>query len=151
MKKHNMEGILMKDLSSTYLIDGKDGRWKKKKFYRDIIAVVGGVTLKNGIVNSLLLGLYDKDGHFRYIGHVGTGKLTQKDWVDLTKYIKPFIQTTMPFVNRPSCHNETVWLKPIITVKVKFAEWIKGHSLRQPSIQSFVDVPARECVMEGLS
>jgi bifunctional non-homologous end joining protein LigD len=31
-------------------------------------------------------------------------------------------------------------------VKIKYAEWTEGRSLRQPSIQGFVDVPADECL-----
>jgi bifunctional non-homologous end joining protein LigD len=148
VKAQEMEGILMKDLSSRYLINGKDQSWRKKKFYRDIIAVVGGVTLHNGIVNSLLLGLFDNQGQLRYIGHAGTGKLTQNDWRSLTELIKPLVQKNMPFVNKPPRTAHTVWLQPEITAKIKFAEWIDGHSLRQPSIQGFVDVPAHQCVLE---
>jgi bifunctional non-homologous end joining protein LigD len=148
VKEHGLEGVVYKDLSSAYQINGKDGRWKKKKFYRDLVAVVGGVTLKNNVVNSLLLGLYDEEGRLWYIGHVGTGKLTQKDWRDLTEGIQPFIQTVMPFSNKPPRLQQTIWLKPMITVKVNFAEWPPGHTLRQPSIQAIVDISARECVFE---
>jgi bifunctional non-homologous end joining protein LigD len=145
---HELEGVVYKDLSSTYLINGKDGSWRKKKFYRDLNAVIGGVTIKNDVVNAVLLGLYDKEGHLWYIGHAGTGKLTQKDWRDLTKGIYPLIQADMPFSNTPPRYKQTIWLKPVITMKVQFAEWAPGHSLRQPSIQAILDVPAQECVLE---
>jgi bifunctional non-homologous end joining protein LigD len=148
IKTHCMEGIVIKDLSSKYKINGKDKRWRKKKFYRDLIAVVGGVTRRNNIVNSLLLGLFDSDGRLWYVGHAGTGKLTQKDWRDLTEGIKPLIQPAMPFANTPPRIKEALWLQPRITVKVKYTEWTEGHSLRHPSIESFVNVPARECVLK---
>ncbi|MFC4768977.1 DNA ligase [Effusibacillus consociatus] len=148
IQAEEMEGIIIKDLSSTYLINGKDERWRKKKNYRDLLAVVGGVTLRDSIVNSLLLGLFDQDGRLWYIGHAGTGTLTQKDWRELTEGIKPFIQSTMPFENQPPRLKGTIWLKPELTVKVKFAEWIDGHTLRQPSIQAFVDVPASQCLIK---
>jgi bifunctional non-homologous end joining protein LigD len=148
IKEKEMEGIIVKDLSSTYVINGKDQRWRKKKYYRDLIAVVGGASLKNKIVNSLLLGLFDHEDRLWYIGHVGTGRLTQKDWRDLSEGIKPFMQSTTPFINTPPRLNGTVWLKPELTVKVKFAEWTDGYTLRQPSIQAIVDVPASHCRME---
>lgn len=148
VQTENMEGILLKDLTSSYVIKGKDERWRKKKFYRDMIAVVGGVTLRNNIVNSLLLGLYDQDGSLWYIGHAGTGRLTQNDWRTFTEQTKSLVIPTMPFVNKPNRIPQAVWLQPTTTVKVKFAEWIDGHSLRQPSIQGFVDVPAHQCVLE---
>ncbi|MBA4495151.1 RNA ligase family protein [Paenactinomyces guangxiensis] len=147
IKAQEMEGLVVKDLSSSYLINGKDQRWRKKKFYKDLIAVVGGVTLRDTIVNSLLLGLFDHDGRLWYIGHAGTGRLTQKDWYELTKSIKPLIESTMPFVNKPPRSKQTIWLKPEITVKVNFTEWIDGHTLRQPSIQAFVDIPPQECLL----
>jgi len=58
VKKQQLEGIIVKDLTSTYLINGKDARWRKKKFYQDLIAVVGGVTLRGSIVNSAFFGIY---------------------------------------------------------------------------------------------
>jgi bifunctional non-homologous end joining protein LigD len=151
IKLHNLEGVVFKDLTSTYTINGKDGRWMKKKYYRDLIAVVGGVTRRDATVNSLLLGLYDQEGRLWYIGNAGTGKLTQKDWQDISAGIKPLIQETMPFANKPERSKGAVWLKPELTVKVTFAEWVDGHTLRQPSIQAFVKVPPHECLLPVVS
>lgn len=149
IKAQEMEGIIGKNVNSTYSIGGKDGRWLKKKYYRDLIAAVGGVTMRNGVVNSLLLGLYDTKGAFWYIGHAGTGKLTTADWRALTEMIQPLIIAEKPFVNRPGRMKESIWLQPALTVKVQYAEWIEGHTLRQPSIQGFVSVPPEDCLFEG--
>ncbi|MFB0828969.1 DNA ligase [Brevibacillus laterosporus] len=145
VQEHQLEGIVLKDLTSSYLINGKDKRWQKKKYYRDLIAVIGGVTFRDQVVNSLLLGLYTPDGHLHYIGHAGTGKLTNADWLALTQVIKPLLQKEMPFMNRPDRYKDASWLSPELTVKVHFAEWTSGLTLRQPSIQAFVDVPAQSC------
>jgi len=148
VETQGMEGIMLKDLTSRYLINGKDGRWRKKKVYRDLIAVVGGVTLRDGIVNALLLGLFDQKGRFWYIGHAGTGKLSRQDWRQLTEQIQPWTVPQSPFVNQPPRAKGTVWLQPKLTVKIAYAEWAQGHSLRQPSIQGFVEVPPEQCVWE---
>ncbi|GAA4712751.1 RNA ligase family protein [Brevibacillus fulvus] len=148
VQQHQLEGIVLKNLTSRYVLGGKDASWRKVKDYRDLIAVVGGVTLRDGIVNSLLLGLYDREGRLHYIGHAGTGKLTQQDWRGLTQTIVPLRQQAMPFYRLPSRHKDAVWLSPQLTVKVQFAEWTASGTLRQPSIQSFVDLPAAECVLE---
>ncbi|MGP7815914.1 ATP-dependent DNA ligase [Niallia sp. 01092] len=147
IKQQDMEGIIVKNLDSQYLINGKDSRWKKVKNYKDLIAVVGGVTLRSGIVNSLLLGLYDKKGAFLYIGHVGTGKLKKSEWRELTEKIKPILVNQRPFINKPERLKDAIWIKPQITVKVQFMEWTKGHTLRQPSIQAFVDTPQDKCTL----
>ncbi|WP_330898049.1 hypothetical protein [Brevibacillus brevis] len=55
--------------------------------------------------------------------HAGTGKLTQTDWRTFTERIQPLVQQKMAFVNKPPRAALTLWIKPKITVKIKFAEW----------------------------
>lgn len=148
VRAQDMEGIVLKDLRSAYVVGGKDKRWQKKKFYREVIAVVGGVTFADTVANALLLGLYDADGQFWYIGHAGTGTLTQQDWRDFTRHLAPFIRDTMPFAQRPARWRDAIWLVPMITVRVQFAEWVVGHTLRQPSIQAFVHVDPQTCRLQ---
>ncbi|SEN29542.1 non-homologous end-joining DNA ligase [Lihuaxuella thermophila] len=145
VRQHGMEGIVMKKTNSPYRIGKKDDVWLKIKNYRDLIAVVGGFTLSGGMVNAVLLGLYDEQGRFWYIGHAGTGKLTQQDWRELTERLKSNVSKDRPFVNKPDRSLKAYWVKPALTAKIKYAEWTEGHSLRQPSIQAFVHVPAHEC------
>ncbi len=145
IEQQGMEGIVLKDLDSKYVIGGKNNRWQKKKNYRDLIAVVGGVTLRAGVVNAVLLGLYNEIGELWYIGHAGTGKLTREDWRNFTTLIKPLITDERPFANRPGRLNDAIWLKPFVTAKIKFMDWTGDGSIRQPSIQAFVDVLPQEC------
>ncbi len=146
MKQHQMEGIVSKDLDSTYAINGKDSRWQKTKLYKDIHAVIGGVTLRGRTVNSLLLGLYEQ-GQLRYIGHAGTGKLSVANWRDLTTRIQPLIVADNSFVNKPMRSQDAIWLRPVLTVKVQFLEWTQRGTMRQPSIQAIVDTPAAQCTL----
>lgn len=142
--ENDLEGVIFKDLNSTYVVNGKDNRWLKKKKTHDLIAVVGGVSYKNNIVNSLHLGLYNDKNQLIYIGSAGTGKLTRKDWQDITKAIESIILEKTPFHN-PMDNRNFVWLKPVLTVKVSYLEWINGQKLRHPIIESFVIVPVKEC------
>ncbi|MFM1650704.1 RNA ligase family protein [Brevibacillus sp. B_LB10_24] len=145
MKQHDMEGIVCKDLESQYIIRGKDKRWQKKKVSRDLLAAVGGATFRDGVVNALLLGLYDKSGNFLYIGHVGTGKLSHRDWENLTGKILTLTIDSKPFVNQPERMKGAIWIKPEIVVKVQFLEWTPGATMRHPSVQAIVDVDVFEC------
>jgi len=140
MKKHQMEGIVLKDLNSSYVISGKDNRWQKVKNYQDLIAVVGGVTLRDGVVNSLSLGIYNDNHELYYIGNAGTGRLTSMDWRVLTEKIKPLLQNNSPFINKFDKINSILWVKPKISVKVKFISWTEGNTLRQPSIQGIIEL-----------
>jgi bifunctional non-homologous end joining protein LigD len=144
-KHHNLEGIVCKNLNSKYLINGKHNAWQKVKNYKDIIAVIGGVTYRSGIVNSILVGLYDEKNQLVFIGHVGTGKLTKSEWKDLTTVINTIKIENNPFSSQPKRIKEIQWIQPLLTVKVQFIEWTEGHSLRQPSIQAFVEKDPKEC------
>ncbi len=148
IKQNGMEGIVMKKPHGQYVIGGKSDAWVKVKNYRDLIAVVGGFTLSGGLINSILLGLYDKGGELHYVGHTGTGKLTNEDWRQLTKVLTPITIKKRPFINKPDREKEAYWVEPKLTVKIMYAEWTTGHSLRQPSIQAFVDVLPEQCVFE---
>jgi bifunctional non-homologous end joining protein LigD len=146
MKSNGMEGIIMKKKVSPYVIGEKKDCWVKVKNYRDLIAVIGGFTLRDGIVNAILMGLYDEEGQLWYIGHSGTGKLSNREWRELTNRLRPLEIKERPFVNVPERQREAHYVHPELTVKIKYAEWTEGRSLRQPSIQGFVDVPAYECL-----
>lgn len=143
IKEHDMEGIVCKDVTSKYTIGGKDKRWQKVKNYKDITAYIGGVSLQNGIVNSVLLGLYDNKRQFWYIGNAGSGRLTDEELRGITKRIKV---GRMPYINKPEQNKGVVWVKPEISVKVKFIEWTKNRTLRQPTIQAVVDTETDEYV-----
>lgn len=146
MKSHRMEGIVTKDLDSRYLIGGKDGRWMKHKIARDLAAGVGGVTLQGGIVNALLLGLYDEAGRFCYIGHAGAGKLTHEDYRSLTERLPELRIACKPFVNKTEREREAVWIAPDrVAVKVNYLEWTTGGTLRHPVLQGFLDAGAADC------
>jgi bifunctional non-homologous end joining protein LigD len=147
MQQQGMEGIVCKDMRSSYALGGKDDRWIKVKNYGDVIAVVGGFTLNGGFVNAVLLGQYDADGKFWHIGHTGTGKLSKAEWRDLTEVFKPMMIKDCPFAKKPDRYKDAHWVTPTVTAKVQYSEWRwkEGRALRQPSLQSFVTVPPKEC------
>jgi bifunctional non-homologous end joining protein LigD len=151
IQQNGMEGIVCKKKNSTYAIDGKDDRWVKIKNYGDVLAVIGGFTLNGGIVNAALLGLHDNEGNLHFIGKVGTGKLSRNDWRELTVHLLRIQAGIRPFVNYHPEMKNAHWVTPTLVVKVQYTEWRihEGHTLRQPSIQSFVDIPPRECKFDN--
>lgn len=149
VQQMGMEGIVCKDLNRTYAIGGKDNRWMKVKNYRDVIAVIGGFTLRDGVVNAVLAGLY-RAGNLIFIGKVGTGKWTAADWRKLTVMLMADRCESRPFADWHPDMRGANWVKPRIAVKIKYSEWRKheGRHLRHPSIQSIVDVPPAKCIWE---
>lgn len=147
MQERGWEGIVCKKLDSPYLIGGKDGRWQKFKLARDLYAAIGGVTLRGGIVNAILLGVYDREGHFIYIGHAGTGKWKARDWRELTEKISELTVSERPFHNIPERVKGALWVKPTLTVKVEYLEWTPGGTMRHPIIQGWGNVPPEACTV----
>lgn len=150
MKQRGWEGIVCKRLDSSYAIGGKDSRWVKLKLAHDLYAAVGGVTYRDGRVNALLLGLYDAEGRFVYIGHAGTGKWKAGDWNQMTEAARHLRTSSRPFVNLPERVKGAEWIKPQLTVKVQFLEWTPGGTMRHPVIQGWGTVSPEECVMEAV-
>lgn len=151
MKERRMEGVVYKDLTSLYAPDAKDGRWRKRKITRDLYAVVGGVTYRDGTVNALLLGLYAPSGELVYIGHAGTGKLSHADWGELTRTVKGLRAAKRPFSNAPERSKDAVWVEPRLVVKVNYMEWTDGGTMRQPSIQAVMtDMAPEGCKTEQI-
>jgi bifunctional non-homologous end joining protein LigD len=149
IQKFGMEGVVVKDRHSSYVFDAKKPIWQKVKIVRDVNAVIGGYTSKLGVANALLVGLYDDQGHLWYIGHVGTGKLTKGEWRNVTKSLEGIQQEQSPFSNQIGRKNDAFWVKPEQVAKIHFAEWTSGRSLRQPSIQSFLDVDPKSCTFKN--
>ncbi|OUM94846.1 MAG: DNA ligase [Thermobacillus sp. ZCTH02-B1] len=150
MRAHGMEGIVVKDLASTYAIGGKDGRWRKIKVRRDLTAVVGGVTYDGGLVNALLLGLYDRQGRLHYIGHAGSGRLTVRDRAGIAAAAELIRSPDCPFAAKPPRSAGAVWLRPLLTAKVRYLEWTPGRTLRHPVIEAVGTGQAEACTFDRI-
>ncbi|GBF72157.1 hypothetical protein PA598K_00394 [Paenibacillus sp. 598K] len=149
VREHGLEGIVSKRLDSAYPQGGKDERWVKVKNYGDIIAVIGGYTTRDNTVNALLAGVYH-EGQLRFIGKVGTGKLTRADWRHLTTTLATIGSDTCPFVDHHPELRGASWVQPLLTAKIRFTEWRwqEGRTMRHPSLQAFVEVPPESCTLK---
>jgi bifunctional non-homologous end joining protein LigD len=131
-KKEDLEGIMAKNINSTYQA-GKRGRdWLKIKNHLEQEFVIGGFTAPRGHredFGSIAVGLYEKD-KLIYIGNVGTGFDTQL-LRDLWQKFQPLIIQKSVFINPPKLKDIT-WLEPKLVCEVKFQEWTSDGSIRQP-------------------
>jgi bifunctional non-homologous end joining protein LigD len=144
MDQLDMEGIVMKERNGLYHIGMKHPTWFKVKCKRKMKAVVGGVTLKGGIVNALLLGAY-QEGQLIFIGGAGSG-LTNDHLKLLTESVRSLRQETCPFVNPPKLRKgEFAWFVPSLTVLVEYLEWTEEITLRAPVVKKFGQAAPEEC------
>ena len=123
IKKLGLEGIIAKLKNSKYEINTRSFNWIKIKNNKEEFFYIGGYNIKkNGI--SLLLC----DNKYNYVGNVS---LTKN--LDLyNKVINCKIINKSPFINYEN--NNSIYIKPNITCKVKYLEITKNNHLRQPVI-----------------
>jgi ATP-dependent DNA ligase len=86
-KNHGLDGIVAKRVDEPYRPGER--AMQKYKLWQTVDCVVGGVYLARGhsTVESLLLGLYDKDGLLHYVGRARLGPEADK----VVKRLKPLM------------------------------------------------------------
>jgi len=136
MEQKGMEGIVAKEKEGVYHPGQKHKTWLKVKCKRETDALVGGITLENGRITSLLLGIAQED-ELLYAGRALTG-LNNKDLYQLGKIAQEYGSAVSPFQQPPRIERrlQTVWLPPLLTARVQFSEWSEHGLLRQPVIKS---------------
>lgn len=147
-QEHGLEGIVLKNKQSPYSIGEKNEHWLKIKHSHDLFAIIGGYTIKNGRINALIVGLYDESHALHGIGHVGSGKLGQHEWIPLTEQLVFLQQSSSPFDFTPErafYDMQTCWVQPVLTVRIQYMAWTPAHSMRQPVLQSIVSIPPEQC------
>ncbi len=133
-KENRLEGIVAKRLDSPYQPGVRGGSWLKIKAVLQQEVVIGGFTAPRNsrkYFGALLVGVYEGD-KFVYTGHVGGG-FDERTLAELYKLMKPLIVKSPPFSGPPPHANEKpTWVKPVLVVEVKFAEWTRDGVMRQP-------------------
>ncbi len=156
MKKRNMEGIVSKRLSSLYLPGKKHKEWFKTKFIKRMLCIVGGITWKDKLPNSLVLGVRTLEHpKLLYMGKVSLG-LKSSDVELLRQYKEDLVQVECPFetegVNVPDrTAGSLTWTVPVLTCWVSFLELSNDGRFRHPKILGFTNLPPEEADGKVLS
>jgi len=132
-RKQGWEGIIAKQMSSTYQPGVRSRAWLKLKIEFRQEFVVGGFTEPRNSrqhIGALLLGYFDHD-RFIYVGHTGGG-FTGAGLAEMYRRLKPLERKTSPFAEVPKTNEKAHWVKPDVVVEVKFSEWTADGKLRQP-------------------
>lgn len=132
-KQNQLEGIIAKRSSSTYVQGRRTKEWLKIKTIQRQEAIICGFTQPRGSrknFGALVLGVYKND-ELIYIGHTGGGFDDQK-LGDLYKIFQPLIIKESPFRKKPKTNMPVTWLKPQLVCEVSFTEWTTEGLLRHP-------------------
>jgi bifunctional non-homologous end joining protein LigD len=161
--KLGLEGLIGKRKDSIYEEGSRSGSWIKLKLHREQEFVIGGYTNPGGSrrhFGALIVGYHER-GKLMFAGKVGTGFNT-KLLGNLHREFKKIARPDCPFVNLPekreSRYGQTItasqmklchWLKPEMVCQVRFAEWTRDGSLRQPVFLGIrEDKDAKEVIRE---
>ena len=143
-KKLGLEGVVAKKIDSKYSGTRNDD-WLKIKCYHRQEFVIGGYSLNDGQLASLLLGYYEGD-NLIYIGKVGTG-FSESLKKELEAKLSKIKTKTSPFSH---CQEkEVIYVLPKYVAEVQYAEITRAKLLRQASFIAFrTDKEAKEVVLE---
>jgi bifunctional non-homologous end joining protein LigD len=140
--EQQLEGVIAKRLSSTYLPGRRSPDWIKIKNIRTQEVIVGGwrpgTGRRSNTLGALLLGIPTADG-LAYVGKVGTG-FTDAILLDLTAILGRMGRETSPFLDVPRVDaRDAHWVTPKLVGEVAFSEWTADGRLRHPSWRGLRD------------
>jgi bifunctional non-homologous end joining protein LigD len=153
-RRAGWEGIIAKRTDARYRPGVRSDDWLKLKLQFRAEFVVGGYTeprRSRPYVGALLLGAFDKEGNFVYVGHTGGG-FTHEGLAEMRARLAKIERRTSPFAEPPRTNERAHWVAPKVVVEVKFAEWTSDRLLRQPIFLGVrEDKAARDVTIEGVS
>jgi ATP-dependent DNA ligase len=148
------EGVIAKRLDSPYLPGERKGMVKVKRV-RTIDAVVAGWRpgKEDGTVGSLILGLYDKKGKLRVVGH--TSGLKAKEKRELVAKLAPYEtgERGSADPSRWSADRELEWvsLRPELVIEVAFDHVSAGRIRHGSKILRWRDdKKPKDCIIDQL-
>jgi bifunctional non-homologous end joining protein LigD len=133
-ERKSLEGIMAKRADSVYVSGARSTDWLKIKTVKRQEAVIVGFTAprrSRKYFGALVLAVR-AGGHWRYVGHVGTG-FSNKALADLHARLSQLRTPSSPFKERVKDEQATTWVKPKLVAEVKFTEWTAAGEMRHPA------------------
>jgi bifunctional non-homologous end joining protein LigD len=131
--KEQWEGLIAKDVTSTYQAGRRSPAWRKIKVVQEQEFVVGGWTEPRQTrthFGALLLGVYEGND-FVYAGHTGTG-FNQKELERVSRLLRGREIPKSPFSTPVKTNEPAHWVRPELVAQIKFTEWTADDKLRHP-------------------
>ncbi|MCM3696300.1 ATP-dependent DNA ligase [Microbacterium oleivorans] len=129
----DLEGIVVKDPSSSYRRGQRSEQWLKVKLTLMQEVVIGGIRPgkggRTGEIGSLLMGIPTPDG-LHYVGRVGSG-FGDATLARLDAALTPLRTDENPFVDVGRAEaSDALWVRPEVVGEVEYAEATPNGTLR---------------------
>jgi len=156
-----LEGVVAKRRDSQYVPGERSTAWVKLKLQHQQELVVGGYRPEGSTsIDALVVGYYS-GSELRYAGKVRAGFVPHSRR-DLHSRLKPLSIETCPFSDLPTSRSqwgggitasemrEFQWVRPVLVVQIRFAEWTPDGRLREAAFLGIrLDKLASDVVREG--
>ena len=136
-REQQLEGVVAKQVDSTYRPGARSRSWLKVKNLRTQEVVIAGWRPGQGRradgIGALLLAMPSGEG-LRYAGKVRTG-FTAATLKDLQRRLEPLARDSPPVaagVPRADAR-DAHWVEPRLVGEVRFTEWTRDGRLRHPA------------------
>lgn len=145
-----LEGIVAKKKSSLYVPGKRSRYWLKVKRTRETEFVVGGYAFggrKREPFSSLLLGLFDNEGNFVFVGEVSVG-IPRSVATGMYEILKGLHMTECPFDSVPEVSQFLYWCHPEIVCKIEYGEFTEEGRIVYPVFKALrEDKSPAECIL----
>jgi bifunctional non-homologous end joining protein LigD len=125
-----LEGVVSKRLAAPYR-SGRGDSWVKTKCRAGQEVVIGGWTVREGRLRSLLVGVH-RGKRLAYVGRVGTG-FGERNIKPLLVALRARATERSPFSgdNAPAAATDIRWVRPELVAEIEFAGWTGSGMVRQ--------------------
>jgi DNA ligase D-like protein (predicted ligase) len=141
VRAQGLEGVVAKNLDSTYEVGRRSGAWRKMRINKGQEFVIGGYTVGQRNFDAVIFGYYEGAG-LVYAGRTRNG-FTPGSREHLYKRFRNLQISECPFANLPEKRsgrwglgltaekmNECRWLQPELVGQFEFVEWTADSHLR---------------------
>lgn len=130
----SLEGVVSKRLNAPY-VSGRQGSWLKSKCRVGHEVVIGGWSMEEDQIRSLLVGVY-RGRHLHYIGRVGTGFNTM-NLRHLLPHLEALASDENPFVEAGAAKSKQPiqWIEPLLVAEMEFTGWTGSGQIRRASFK----------------
>jgi len=145
VRAQGLEGIVAKRRGSLYE-ERRTTDWLKIKLRRQLECVVGGYTDPEGSrqhFGSIVLGLYDDEGHLRHVGQAGSG-FDQRTLDTVWRQLQAIATAKSPFFGKVEALRRAHWVEPKLVAQIEFGEWTHSTEEGGPKLRAPVFLGLRD-------